>query len=65
MWVKSKNQKTSWQMFDYFLKKLNIIVIPGIIFGTAGDKFIRISSLGTREDGRKCIERILKDEEKN
>ncbi len=65
MWVKSKNQKTSWQMFDYFLNKLNIIVIPGIIFGSAGDNFIRISALGTREDGRKCIERILKDEEKN
>lgn len=65
MWVKSKNQKTSWQMFDYFLKELNIIVIPGIVFGLAGDNYIRISALGKREDGIKCIERILKDEEKN
>ncbi len=65
MWVKSKDYKTSWQMFDYFLEKLNIIVIPGIVFGTKGDNYIRISSLGKREDCLICIERILKDEKKD
>ncbi len=62
MWVKSKDQKTSWQMFDYFLKELNIVVIPGIIFGTEGDNYIRISALGQIENSIECIERMLKDE---
>ena len=65
MWVKSKDQKTSWQMFDYFLNEFNIVVIPGIIFGTEGDDYIRISALAKREDIIESIERILKDEEKN
>ncbi len=65
MWVKSKDQKTGWQMFDYYLNKLNIIVIPGIIFGSQGDNYVRISALGQREEGIECIERILKDEEEN
>ncbi|MGI6607722.1 MAG: LL-diaminopimelate aminotransferase [Erysipelotrichaceae bacterium] len=65
IWVKSKDMKTSWQMFDYFLKKLNIVVIPGIIFGSNGDSYIRISALGKREDGIECIGRILRNEEKN
>ena len=48
-------------MFDYFLKELNIVVIPGIIFGTE-DNYIRISALGQIENSIECIERMLKDE---
>ena len=60
LWVKTKDNMSSWQMFDVFLKKLNIIIIPGIIFGENGDNYFRVSSLGNLTDTKKCIERINK-----
>ena len=58
MWVKAKGEMTSWQAYDFFLNELNIIVIPGIIFGSNGDGYFRVSALGKREDVNKAVERI-------
>ena len=60
LWVKIKENLNSWEIFDLYLKKLNIIIIPGIIFGAEGDKHFRISGLGSREDIEKAIERLEK-----
>ena len=66
MWVRIKENKTSWEIFDLFLKELNIIIIPGIIFGEKGDKFFRVSALGKYEDVVDAIKRIeLYYKEKN
>ena len=32
MWGKSNNNLEAWELFDFFFKKLKIIVIPGVIF---------------------------------
>lgn len=58
IWVKTKNNLSSWEMFNIFLKELNIVIIPGIIFGNNGDKYFRVSALGRREDVIECIEKI-------
>lgn len=58
LWIKTKDNMNSWEMFDLFLNELNIIIIPGIIFGYSGDKYFRVSALGNREVVLKCIERI-------
>lgn len=60
LWVKIKENLNSWEIFDLYLKELNIIIIPGIIFGEKGDKHFRISGLGSREDIEKAIERLEK-----
>ena len=60
LWVKIKENLNSWEIFDLYLKELNIIIIPGIIFGAEGDKHFRISGLGSREDIEKAIERLEK-----
>lgn len=60
LWVKIKEHINSWDLFNLYLKKLNIIIIPGIIFGIEGDSFFRISGLGSREDIEKAIERLEK-----
>ena len=64
MWVKTKEGKTSWEMFDVFLKEMNIIIIPGVIFGDQGEGYFRISALGNIEASRQAIERILNYYEK-
>ena len=60
LWIKIKENKSSWEIFDFFLKKLNIVIIPGIIFGKNGDNYFRISSLGKRKDVIEAIKRIEK-----
>ena len=65
LWVKIKENMTSWEIFDKYLKELNIIITPGIIFGLSGDKYFRISALNTRENTIKAIERIIKYYEKD
>lgn len=65
LWIKIKENITSWELFDLYLKKLNIIVTPGIIFGDSGNKYFRISSLANRGDILKAVERINKYYEKN
>ena len=60
LWVKIKNEMTSWQFFDFLLEKFNIVVIPGIVFGMDGDKFFRISGLASRKVIMEAIERMSK-----
>ena len=62
IWVKIKENIKSWELFDLYLEKLNIIIIPGIIFGN--DNYFRVSGLGKRSDIDKAIERIMKYYEK-
>jgi len=64
MWVKTKNNQTGWQMFDEFLHQLQLVVIPGEIFGEKGQDHVRISALGSRESVNIAIERINKYYEK-
>lgn len=59
IWVKIKENISSWELFDLYLKKLNIIVIPGIIFGDNGDKYFRISALGDRKEIEQAVERLV------
>ena len=58
LWVETKNNMTGWETFDLFLKKLNIIIIPGEIFGSKGKYCFRVSGLGNIENSREAIKRI-------
>lgn len=62
MWVKV-NQK-SWDFFDFCLNKLNIIVVPGVLFGSLGENHIRISALGNLSDSKEAISRLREYYEK-
>lgn len=57
LWIKTKDQ-SSWEVFDYFLKELNIIIIPGVIFGPGGEGYFRISALAKTENISEAINRI-------
>ena len=62
MWINVK--QNSWKFFDFCLKKLNIIIIPGIIFGSEGKEYIRVSALGNIENSKIAIRRFKEYYEK-
>ena len=64
LWIQIKDGRTSWEEFFYFLNNLEIVIVPGIIFGSNGDNYFRISSLGKRSDILLAVERIDKLYEK-
>ncbi|HLC61544.1 MAG TPA: LL-diaminopimelate aminotransferase [Candidatus Nanoarchaeia archaeon] len=59
IWVRMPG-KNSWQAFEEFLEKVNIVTTPGSGFGPAGEGFIRLSALGQREDVEEAVNRIQK-----
>ena len=65
LWVRCKDSMSSQETFEHFLKDLDIIVVPGIIFGKRGDGFFRVSGLGTIENSHRAIARIREFHEKN
>ncbi len=65
LWVKIKSNMSSWDFFDFMLYKLNIVIIPGIVFGKNGDNFFRISALAKKEAIYESIERIKLYEKEN
>ena len=64
MWINTPKGMKSWEAFDFFLEELNIIVIPGTVFGSKGEGWLRISALGILDNSIKAIERIRKYHEK-
>lgn len=62
LWIKINKKMNSWEYFEYMLNKLNVIIIPGVVFGSKGDSYFRVSALAKKEDIYAAIERIIKDE---
>lgn len=60
IWLKTPDQMTSWQFFDYLLDKVNIVGTPGSGFGAHGEGFFRLTAFGTYENTVEAIERIKK-----
>lgn len=58
MWIKTKDGMDCWDFFDIMLKKLNVIIIPGSIFGSFGDKYFRVSGLGLMENSKEIVRRL-------
>jgi len=59
IWVKTPQNLTSWQFFDYLLSNLQIVITPGVGFGSAGENFFRITSFGLHEDTQLAVKRML------
>mgnify|MGYP001035094728 CR=1 FL=1 len=57
IWVKGAEGMSSWDVFNQLLFKAGIVGVPGSLFGSSGEGFLRLSTLGRREDMEKasCI----------
>ncbi len=60
IWLKTPNNMTSWEFFDYLLDKANVVGTPGAGFGPSGEGYFRLTAFGTYENTLEAIERIKK-----
>ena len=60
IWVKTPDGLTSWQMFDWMLRKLNVVITPGAGFGAQGEGYVRISAFNSRENAEEVARRLQK-----
>ncbi len=60
VWVKTPEQMSSWQFFDYLLDQAHVVGTPGCGFGPAGEGYFRFTGFATIEATREAINRIKK-----
>jgi LL-diaminopimelate aminotransferase len=58
IWVKTKNDMSSWDFFDKVLNEANVVGTPGSGFGPAGEGYFRFSAFADRESTIEAMERI-------
>jgi aspartate/methionine/tyrosine aminotransferase len=59
VWAKiPDNYKTGFELSDDVLYNSRVFITPGGIFGSAGEKYIRVSLCATEEKFRESIQRI-------
>ncbi len=60
IWLKTPDNMTSWEFFDYLLEKVNVVGTPGSGFGPSGEGYFRLTAFGTYENTVAALERIKK-----
>lgn len=58
IWVKNRENISSFDYFHKILNEINVIIVPGAIFGPHGEGYFRVSGLGTIENSRRAVERF-------
>ncbi len=58
IWVQTPAGLTSWQIFDRMLEEANVVITPGIGFGSAGEGYFRISAFNSRANAEEVARRI-------
>lgn len=59
LWLKCPFGYSSWQFFDYLLKKSGVIGTPGVGFGKCGEGFFRLSSFASRANVLRAANALL------
>ncbi len=60
IWLKTPENMTSWEFFDYLLEKFNIVGTPGSGFGPSGEGYFRLTAFGSTENTIEALNRIKK-----
>ena len=58
IWLKTPDNMSSWDFFDYLLENVNIVGTPGSGFGPSGEGYFRLTAFGTYENTLAAMERI-------
>lgn len=58
IWLKTPDNMTSWEFFDFLLEKANVVGTPGSGFGPSGEGCFRLTAFGSYENTVKALERI-------
>ena len=60
IWLKTPDNMTSWEFFDYLLDNANVVGTPGSGFGPSGEGHFRLTAFGSYENTVEAIDRIKK-----
>lgn len=60
IWLKTPENMSSWDFFDYLLQEVNVVGTPGSGFGPSGEGYFRLTAFGSYENTLEAIERIKK-----
>jgi LL-diaminopimelate aminotransferase len=58
IWLKTPDEMSSWDFFDYLLREANIVGTPGSGFGATGDGYFRLTAFALPENVKKAMERF-------
>ena len=58
VWLRTPDQMTSWEFFDYLLENAQVVGTPGSGFGPSGEHYFRLTAFGTWENTVKAVDRI-------
>jgi len=55
IWLKAPQGMQSWQFFEKLMQETGIVGIPGGLFGSSGEGYLRLSTLIRREDIEEAV----------
>ena len=58
IWLRTPDNMTSWEFFDFLLDKANVVGTPGVGFGPEGEGYYRLTAFGNREKTIEAMTRI-------
>lgn len=58
IWLKTSDNMTSWEFFDYLLHNFQVVGTPGAGFGPSGEHFFRLTAFGSHENTLEALRRI-------
>ncbi|MDC7300418.1 LL-diaminopimelate aminotransferase [Agathobacter ruminis] len=61
IWLKTPNEMTSWEFFDFLLERANVVGTPGSGFGPHGEGYFRLTAFGNYENTMEALERIRRN----
>ncbi|MDO4281830.1 MAG: LL-diaminopimelate aminotransferase [Peptococcaceae bacterium] len=58
IWLKCPNNMSSWEFFDFFLEKAQVVGTPGEGFGENGKGFFRLTAFNTPDRTQEAMNRL-------
>ena len=58
IWLKTPDNMTGWDFFDFLLEKVNVVGTPGEGFGPGGNGYFRLTAFGKHENTVEAVKRI-------
>jgi len=58
VWLKTPEDYSSWQFFDFLLNEIKVVGTPGVGFGPSGEGYLRLSAFGDAEETVEAMYRL-------
>lgn len=60
IWMKCPDSMSGWEFFDYLLREIQVVGIPGDGFGECGKGYFRFSTFGNTQETKEAANRLCK-----